>query len=464
MTRILCIGGGYVGGPTMAVIASKCPEYHVTVTDRDEEKIRAWNSDTIPIYEPGLEELVKAQRGKNLFYSADMGKEIREADIIFVSVNTPSKTSGPGAGRAADLRNVEQTARLIAECTDTGKIVVEKSTVPVRTAQAIRRILEQHGKGLEFSVVSNPEFLSEGTAVRNLLSPDRVLIGGENTSSGRRGVKALVELYAHWVPREKIITTSLWSSELTKLVANALLAQRISSINSISALCEATGADVTEVARAAGMDKRIGGAFLEAGIGFGGSCFKKDLLNLVYLCEYYGLPEVAEYWDQVLKINFFQARRFVQKILDALQGGAAGKRFALFGYAFKADTGDTRETPARTVAELLLQEGALLSVHDPEALENAKRELPADHVSFHTSPYKAAEGAHALLILTPWEEFRTLDYRRILRAMEKPALLFDGRNLPDPDEMFAIGFDVYPIGKAARVHFPGKNPQKIALE
>lgn len=464
MTHILCIGGGYVGGPTMAVIASKCPEYLVTVADRDPEKIKAWNSDTLPIYEPGLDELVKARRGKNLFYSMDMEKEIRKADIIFVSVNTPSKATGIGAGKAPDLRNVEQTARIISECADTGKIVVEKSTVPVRTAQAIRRILEQNPKGLEFSIISNPEFLSEGTAIRDLLFPDRVLIGGTNTPSGKRGVETLVRLYAHWVPEEKIITTGLWSSELTKLVSNALLAQRISSINSISALCEVTGADVTEVARAAGMDRRIGSAFLEAGIGFGGSCFRKDLLNLVYLCEHYGLPEIAEYWNQVLKINHSQALRFVRNLLDAMFNTIEGKRLAIFGYSFKADTGDTRETPARTVAELLLGEGALLAIHDPEALDNAKHELPGGRVSFHTDPCEAAEGAHALLILTPWEEFRSLDYRKIFRAMKKPAFLFDGRNMLNPDEMYAIGFHVYPVGKPPRIHFAGKDLRRIAME
>ena len=455
MKKILCIGAGYVGGPTMAVVAAKCPDYQVTVVDQNAEKIAAWNSDHLPIYEPGLDELVFAQRGKNLFYSTDIIKGIKEADIIFVSVNTPTKLHGIGAGKASDLQYIEKAARMIAEHAETDKVVVEKSTLPVRTAAALERILSQNAKGRKFSVVSNPEFLAEGTAIEDLFNPDRVLIGGSDTPEGRHGVDEIVAIYAQWVPRDRIVTTNLWSSELTKLVSNALLAQRISAVNGLSALCEETGADIDEVAAAAGRDKRIGSKFLKAGIGFGGSCFKKDLLNLVYLCEFYGLPEVAAFWENVLKINEFQAKRFVQKILSNMFNTVTGKKIAIFGYAFKENTGDTRETPSKTVADLLINDGAVLAIHDPKALPNARTEMAyaGDAVTFCEDPYEAVKDAHALLVLTPWECFNELDYKKIFDSMSKPAFLFDGRNKLDHNALFEMGFNVFPIGKDAKTHF-----------
>lgn len=452
--NILCIGAGYVGGPTMAVIADRCPDCKVTVVDINSERIAAWNSDNLPIFEPGLDEVVKRRRGKNLFYSTDIAGGIKAADIIFVSVNTPTKTFGTGAGKAADLQYLEKTARSIVEYADSDKIVVEKSTLPVRTAQAMSRILQSNTKNLNFPVLSNPEFLAEGTAISDLENPDRVLIGGMETPEGQAALNELVELYAQWVPRERIITTNLWSSELSKLVANALLAQRISSINSISALCEKTEANVYEVAAAAGRDSRIGPKFLHASIGFGGSCFKKDILNLVYLCEYYGLPEVAAYWEQVVKMNDFQARRFVQNMIGAMFNTVSAKKIAIFGFAFKANTGDTRESPACAVCHQLLEERAELSIYDPKALENAKIDLAnaQGRINYCTSPYEAAKGAHAIAIMTEWNEFKELDYQRIFDNMEKPAFIFDGRNIVEHQYLYELGFNVYPIGKKSLVH------------
>jgi len=454
--NILCIGAGYVGGPTMAVIADRCPDIRVTVVDINEKRIAEWNSDRLPIYEPGLEEVVRRCRGRNLFYSADIPRGIREADVIFVSVNTPTKTFGAGAGKAADLQYLEKTARSIVEYAEGDKIVVEKSTLPVRTAEALSRVLHANAKGLKFQIISNPEFLAEGTAIADLNDPDRVLIGGMETPEGRAALEEIVSVYARWVPRERIITTNLWSSELTKLVSNALLAQRVSSINSISALCERTGANVHEVARAAGRDSRIGAKFLKPGVGFGGSCFKKDILNLVYLCEHYGLPEVAEYWLDVVKMNEFQAARFVGNMVDAMFNTVAGKRVAILGFAFKADTGDTRESPAIDVCRRLLAEHAELAIFDPKALDNAKRDLadaPAGAVKFCASAAEAAEGAHAIALLTDWKEFRELDFEEIYRSMQKPAFLFDGRDLLDHRRLFELGFNVYPIGCGALTHF-----------
>lgn len=452
--NILCIGAGYVGGPTMAVIADRCQDCKVTVVDINSKRIAAWNSDNLPIFEPGLDEVVKRRRGKNLFYSTDIAGGIKAADIIFVSVNTPTKTFGAGAGKAADLQYLEKTARSIVEYADSDKIVVEKSTLPVRTAQAMSRILQSNTKNLNFPVLSNPEFLAEGTAISDLENPDRVLIGGMETPEGQAALNELVELYAQWVPRERIITTNLWSSELSKLVANALLAQRISSINSISALCEKTEANVYEVAAAAGRDSRIGPKFLNASIGFGGSCFKKDILNLVYLCEYYGLPEVATYWEQVVKMNNFQSRRFVQNMIGAMFNTVSAKKIAIFGFAFKASTGDTRESPACAVCHQLLEERAELSIYDPKALENAKIDLAnaQGRINYCTSPYEAAKGAHAIAIMTEWNEFKELDYQRIFENMEKPAFIFDGRNIVDHQYLYELGFNVYPIGKKSLVH------------
>ena len=453
--KILCIGAGYVGGPTMAVIADRCPQYQITVVDLNEKRIAAWNSDELPIYEPGLEEVVARCRNRNLFYSTDIPKGIREADIIFVSVNTPTKTFGCGAGRAADLQYLEKTARAIVEYADEGKIVVEKSTLPVRTAQAMSRILHSNPKGLKFQIISNPEFLAEGTAINDLENPDRVLIGGMETPEGQRAIEEVVAIYANWVPRERIITTNLWSSELTKLVSNALLAQRVSSVNSISALCEKTEANINEVTAAAGRDSRIGAKFLKASIGFGGSCFKKDILNLVYLCGYYGLPEVAEYWEQVVRMNDYQARRFVGNMLAAMFNTVADKKIAILGFAFKANTGDTRESPAIAVCCQLLEEHARLRIHDPKALGNARLDLEdaEGDIRYCEDPYDAVKGAHAIALLTEWDSFRKLDYRRIYDLMEKPAFLFDGRNLLDHRKLYEIGFNVYPIGQKALTHF-----------
>lgn len=454
MTKILCIGAGYVGGPTMAMIAKKNTDVEVTVVDINQQRIDEWNSDNLPIYEPGLDEVVKEARGRNLFFSADVDKGIAESDIIFVSVNTPTKTFGHGAGCAADLQYWEKCARRILEVSTSDKIVVEKSTLPVRTAAAMERILNSGKKGVHFDVLSNPEFLAEGTAIADLDDPDRILIGGHPTPEGRKAVQALVDVYAAWVPQEKIITTNLWSSELSKLTANAFLAQRVSSINSISALCEATEADVGEVAYAIGTDSRIGSKFLKASVGFGGSCFKKDILNLVYLCESYGLYEVAEYWRQVVKMNEYQERRFVSRMLREMFNTIAGKRIALFGFAFKADTGDTRESPAILITRELLAENAEVVITDPQAIKHAKQDLAdvLDRVIFEADPYKAAEGAHAVALLTEWKEYKTLDYQKIFNGMEQPAFLFDGRNHLEHQALFEIGYNVYSIGKAPLKH------------
>lgn len=454
MKNVLCIGAGYVGGPTMAMIARKCPEYRVHVVDISEERIRAWQTGRPPIYEPGLEEAVRETLGRNLFFSNDIVGGIREADLIFVSVNTPTKTFGLGAGCAADLQYWEKTARQILEHATSDKIVVEKSTLPVRTADAMARILHSGGGRVHFEVLSNPEFLAEGTAMRDLESPDRVLIGGNPTLQGRAAVQALVDLYAHWVSRDRILTTNVWSSELSKLAANAFLAQRISSINSLSALCEATEADIGEVARAVGMDSRIGPRFLRAGVGFGGSCFRKDILNLVYLCEHYGLREVADYWRQVVEMNDYQSARFVRRMIAAMFNTLAGKRVAVFGFAFKADTGDTRDSPALRVVRALLEERAEVVVTDPRALDNARKDLAgvAGQVRFEPDPYCAAEGAHAIAVLTEWETFRALDYERIFAGMVKPAFVFDGRNLLDHERLHGIGFNVCAVGRTPLSH------------
>lgn len=446
---IACIGAGYIGGPTMAVIAQQCPEIEVWVVDRDSAKIAAWNSEELPVYEPGLEEIVRACRGRNLFFSTDMAAAIRRCSLIFVGVNTPTKTFGEGAGYASDLQFWEAAARTIAAEADGDKIVVEKSTLPVRTADAMAAVLHTHPEH-NFTVLSNPEFLAEGTAIEDLLHPDRVLIGGPETPAGREAVAKLSAIYAAWVPREKILATNVWSSELSKLAANAMLAQRLSSINAFSALCEVTGADVEEVAHVLGMDRRIGPHFLRAGPGFGGSCFKKDVLSLVYLCRSYGLETCADYWEGVIAMNDFQQRRIVERTVHALFNTLSGKRLALFGFAFKAHTGDTREAPAIAIARRLLAERAKLVITDPRALANARRDLAGEPgVAFASSPYEAAEGADAILLLTEWPEYRGLDWARIYRAMRKPALLFDARNLLDHAALRALGFRVLAVGKPA---------------
>ena len=455
MSNILCIGAGYVGGPTMAMIAKYCPEHTVTVVDINQERIEHWNSNDLPIFEPGLLEVVQQTRGKNLFFHTDIAGAIAVADIIFVSVNTPTKKFGEGAGKAADLQYWEKTSRDILQNSRKPEvIVVEKSTLPVRTAEAMARILESGNSTSRFSVVSNPEFLAEGTAIQDLTNPDRVLVGGEENENGYKAANTVAELYAHWVSRERILLTSVWSSELSKLVANAMLAQRISSVNSISALCERTEADITEVSRAIGMDTRIGSKFLEASIGFGGSCFRKDILHLSYLCEFYGLPEVADYWASVVNINEWQTNRFFQNILHELFNTLAGKTITMLGFAFKQDTGDTRDSPAIPLCEKLVGENARIRIHDPKALENARIELKnlKGDVSFVEDVYEAAEGAHALALVTQWDEYRELDYKKIHQAMAEPAFIFDGRNHLNHDKLYKIGFNVFPLGKSPLKH------------
>ena len=455
MSNILCIGAGYVGGPTMAMIAKNCPEHSVNVVDINQERIERWNSNDLPIFEPGLLEVVQQTRGKNLFFHTDIAGAIAEADIIFVSVNTPTKKFGEGAGKAADLQYWEKTSRdILKNCRKPEVIVVEKSTLPVRTAEAMARILESGNSSTRFSVVSNPEFLAEGTAIQDLANPDRVLIGGEENENGHKAAKTVAELYAHWVPRERLLLTSVWSSELSKLVANAMLAQRISSVNSISALCERTEADITEVSRAIGMDTRIGAKFLQASVGFGGSCFRKDILHLSYLCEYYGLPEVADYWASVVRINEWQTDRFFQNILHELFNTLAGKTITMLGFAFKQDTGDTRDSPAIPLCEKLVGENARVRIHDPKALENARIELKnlKGDISFVEDVYEAADGAHALALVTQWDEYRELNYEKIHQAMAEPAFIFDGRNHLDHDKLYGIGFNVFPLGKSPLKH------------
>src|SRR5216684_3182286 len=418
--RILCIGAGHVGGPMMAMIAARCPQYEVMVVDIDGERIGAWQTDALPIYEPGLLEVVKQARGRNLFFSTDIAAAIDRAEVIFVSVNTPTKTFGEGAGKAPDLQYWEKTARTIVEASRGNKIV------------------------------------AEGTAIRDLEHPDRVLIGSHETPDGVAARDVLIEIYAHWVPREQIVTSDIWSAELSKLASNAFLAQRISSINSISALCERTAADVVEVTRAIGLDGRIGKRFLEASVGFGGSCFKKDILSLVYICESYGLDEVARYWESVVSINEYQKKRFVQTMIRAMFDTVAEKRIALLGFAFKKDTADTRESAALLVARKLIEERAVVVVTDPKALANARadlRDAPEGRVVFEKDPYLAARGSHALAVLTEWDLYRSLDYRAMFDSMEKPAFVFDGRNILDHEALHAIGFNVFPIGKPPLKHF-----------
>lgn len=440
----------------MAMIALKAPSIEVHVVDMNASRIAAWNSATLPVYEPGLDEVVRQTRGRNLHFSTDVAGCIQTSDIIFVAVNTPTKTYGVGAGRAADLRYIESVARTIAQHAKGPKIIVEKSTIPVKTAETIKEIIRANSDGQHFEVLSNPEFLAEGTAVADLISPDRVLIGGERTPTGQAALQKLVDVYAHWVPRDRIITTNLWSSELSKLVANAFLAQRISSINSISALCEATGADVDEVANAIGRDSRIGPKFLKASVGFGGSCFQKDILNLVYLCEHFGLPEVAAYWQSVVRMNDWQKHRFAARIVHSLFNTVAGKKIAILGFAFKKDTNDTRESPAIAVCRDLLAERANVTVYDPkvkpediraDVLGHGAVDAGAGQLVVAASPYEAAADAHAVAILTEWDEFKTLDYRRIFGGMCQPAAIFDGRNILDQRQLAEIGFRTHGIGK-----------------
>lgn len=460
ITNICCIGAGYVGGPTMAVIAQKCPHIKVTVVDLNADRIEKWNDedvDNIPVYEPGLGEIVKHARGKNLFFSTEVDKAIDEAQLIFISVNTPTKTYGSGKGMAADLKYIELCARQIARVSKDDKIVVEKSTLPVRTAEAIKNILDHTGNGVQFQILSNPEFLAEGTAVEDLLAPDRVLIGGDTTPGGQKAIQALVDVYANWVPKDRILTTNVWSSELSKLTANAFLAQRVSSINAMSELCEKTGADVNEVARAIGMDSRIGSKFLKSSVGFGGSCFQKDILNLVYISKSFGLNEVADYWEQVIIMNDHQKRRFSKKIVSTLYNTVADKKITFLGWAFKKDTNDTRESAAIYVADDLINEQANIAVFDPKVeynqvisdlnyLESRPSHKNEALVKSFSDPYDACKNSHAIAILTEWDEFKEYDWKRIYDSMLKPAFVFDGRNLLDREKLTSIGFQYQAIG------------------
>ena len=445
----------------MAVIADRCPQVQVTVVDLNQARIDAWNDpdlSRLPVYEPGLDAVVGRARGRNLSFSTAVEAAIADADMVFISVNTPTKTKGLGAGQASDLRWVEACARTVAQAAKGHTIVVEKSTLPVRTAAAIKTILEAASEGEDqrtFSVLSNPEFLAEGTAIRDLEAPDRVLIGGDDSAS----IDALASIYAHWVPQQQILRTNLWSSELSKLTANAFLAQRISSINSIAAFCEASGADVREVARAIGTDSRIGPKFLNAGPGFGGSCFQKDILNIVYLCRHFGLPEVADYWESVVVLNTWQQHRVARLVVQKLFGTVTGKRLAILGFAFKADTNDTREAPAIRICRDLLEEGALLLIHDPKvAADQIARDLnqkPASQVDLLSgtgiwaeaeSVEDAVMGADAVLVITEWQDYRELNWSNLAGRMRKPAWVFDARAVADPAQIKAAGLSLWRVG------------------
>ena len=467
ISKICCIGAGYVGGPTMAVIAQQCPHLKVTVVDLNHEKILSWNHEDfskLPIYEPGLSEIVKECRGRNLFFSTDIDKAIIESEMIFMAVNTPTKTYGEGKGMAADLTYVERCARQIAEVSKSDKIVVEKSTLPVKTAETIKTILSSNKNGVNFEVLSNPEFLAEGTAIEDLSKSDRVLIGGDDTKNGKIAIKSLVDIYLNWITEDRIVTTNLWSSELSKLVSNAFLAQRISSINSISALCEVTGADVQEVSRAVGADSRIGSKFLNASVGFGGSCFQKDILNLVYLCEHYGLKEVASYWNSVIEINNYQKSRFTKKIINSLFKTVNQKRIALFGWAFKKNPNDSRESASIYVCDELINEGAIITIFDPKvseskvnsdlislweskkySIEEINKKLKNIH--FFDNPEDTVKNTHAIAILTEWDIFKNLNFKKLFDVMEKPSFIFDGRKILNKNMLEKIGFNCYEIGK-----------------
>lgn len=461
ITKIACIGAGYVGGPTMAVIAQKCPDIKVTVVDINADRIAAWNDENLenlPIYEPGLKEVVAEARNRNLFFSTDVEKAIDEAEMIFISVNTPTKTYGVGKGMAADLKYVELCARQIASVAKTDKIVVEKSTLPVRTAQSIQTILKAESNGINYKVLSNPEFLAEGTAIKDLYNPDRVLIGGDTDEEGQKAVQALVDIYARWVDRDKIITTNIWSSELSKLAANAFLAQRVSSINALSALCEKSGADVDEIAHAIGRDSRIGAKFLKSSVGFGGSCFQKDILNLVYIARSYGLTEVADYWEQVIIMNDYQKQRFASQIIQSLFNTVSGKKIAILGWAFKKDTNDSRESAAIYVSDYLLNEQAELWIYDPKVTEeqiyadvdylNSRSEKENRAlIKVVNSPYEAMKQAHAVAVMTEWDEFKEYEWDKVYDDMKKPAFIFDGRNILDNNKLKKIGFQYKGIGK-----------------
>ena len=458
---ICCIGAGYVGGPTMSVIAQKNPSIKVTVVDLNSKRISDWNNSDLaklPIFEPGLSEVINEARDRNLFFSTNIENAIDDAEMIFISVNTPTKTYGAGKGMASDLKFVELCARQIAKVAKSNKIVVEKSTLPIKTAEAIQNILDNTGNGVNFQILSNPEFLAEGTAIKDLTEPDRVLIGGDSsTKEGKAAIQSLVDIYSSWVPKENILTTNVWSSELSKLVANAFLAQRVSSINSISELCDVTGANINEVSKAVGMDNRIGSEFLQASVGFGGSCFQKDILNLVYIAKSLGLIKVADYWHQVIKINDHQRFRFAKNIINTLYNTINGKTISFLGWSFKKNTNDSRESSAIYVADLLIEEKAIISVYDPQVSScqiktdlNYLKSRPDNenekYLKVANNPYDALNGAHAVAVMTEWDEFINFDWLRIFKIMNKPAFVFDGRNLLDRNKLESIGFIYKGVG------------------
>ena len=468
--NICCIGAGYVGGPTMSVIADKCPNISINVVDKNSERIELWNSANLkllPIYEPGLDEIIARCRGKNLTFSSEIKEKISSADMIFISVNTPTKTKGIGAGQASDLKWVEACAREVAKFAQGHTIVVEKSTLPVKTAEVIKNILEAsqpkpNERKKSFEVLSNPEFLAEGSAIKDLLEPDRVLIGGESNDA----IKALSNIYSNWVPIEKILHTNIWSSELSKLTANAFLAQRISSINSISAICESTGADVREVSRAIGLDSRIGTKFLDSGPGFGGSCFKKDILNLVYLSRFFDLNEVADFWESVVKLNNWHQHRLSKLIIQNLFGTISGKKICVLGFSFKANTNDTRESAAIKICKDLLEEGAFLSIHDPKvSKDQIHQDLGIEPLNsdidyserfdffnlegkwvFEDLIYKAVEKSDAVVVLTEWDEYKKINWEEISKKMRKPSWIFDTRSILDKKEIINNDLLLWRIG------------------
>ncbi len=456
--KICCIGAGYVGGPTMAVIAKNCPDIKVEVVDINQKRIEAWNDsnlDNLPVFEPGLSEIIQKSRNKNLSFSSNVEYSIKKADMVFISVNTPIKKTGIGAGQTSDLRWVESCARQICKSASGHTIVVEKSTLPVKTAKTIKDILDSSSydnsdEVKTFSVLSNPEFLAEGTAINDLESPDRVLIGGDDLDA----MNSLKDIYLKWIPENKIIFTNLWSSELSKLSANAFLAQRISSINSLSAICELTGADIADVANAVGMDSRIGSKFLKAGPGFGGSCFKKDILNLVYLSRYYGLNEVADFWQETITINSWQQIRIYKQIVEKLFGNLADKKIAILGFAFKENTNDTRESPAIEICRNLLNEGAFLNIHDCKVTkeiinrdlslsESIKEEL---NWSFKEDVYEALEETDAVILITEWKLYKKINWKKILPKVKKPFWIFDTRSILNPKEIEILGINFWQLG------------------
>ena len=452
--NICCIGAGYVGGPTMAVIAQKNPQIKITVVDANPKRIESWNGplDQLPIYEPGLAEVVKQTRNKNLFFSTDIPIAIEKSEMIFMAVNTPTKTEGEDAGMAADLHFIEACAKDIARYSKTDKIVIEKSTVPIRTAEKIKEILNENSSGIHYEILSNPEFLAEGTAISDMKSPDRVLIGGDETESGQKAVYALVDIYANWIPKEKILTTNVWSSELAKLASNAMLAQRISSINSLSALCEKTGANIDELSKAIGMDHRIGPHFLKTSVGFGGSCFQKDILNLVYLCKYYGLEMVGEYWHQVVKINDYQKSRFVTRIINKSSGEIKNKKITILGWAFKKDTNDSRESAAIDIVSQLINNGAKVSIYDPKVRKNQiisdlSENFIYENFTVYQDPFEAIKDSNSIAIVTEWDQFKSLPWDKYINHVKQPTNIFDGRNLLDKKALENLGYNFYSIGK-----------------